>query len=68
MATNASGLASQVCSCLCLFMMFNAAKSRAFTPPMMLLTCLLCLCSTSSTWNIVNEIAMMAGVNIPSPI
>lgn len=65
---SASGIASQVCSCLCLYMMFSWARVRAYTPPMMGLACILCLCSSSSTYNIITDVASLIGVKIPSPV
>jgi len=45
--SSVEGLASQVCSFLCVFMMFNMARGRAYTLPFMIATLVLCLLSTS---------------------
>ena len=41
--------ASQICSCLCVFMLFNIAKRKAYTLPFMVATFVLCIISTLQT-------------------
>ena len=42
-------LGSQMCSCLCVLMIFRVVWSRAYTPPMMLVAFVLCIISTLQT-------------------
>lgn len=65
---SAGNLLSQVSSCMCLMFLFNMAKARAYTPPMMILTCVLCLCSSSSGYNLLKTIASVMGIPIPFPV
>ena len=49
---SAKSLGIQICCCLCVFMMFNFARGRAYTPLFMAATLVLCMISSCQTYAI----------------